>query len=154
MPFNQQKRRLEGDFRRDLATTSLEGSQIYGFEMAEKAVPKQPFSNYLAMANFGTSILGILFFTLLLIRRLLSTICLKKICCNCCKMSKKTSVMEQAKLAKKVDKHDNDLVDDIIEMLRVKTKLNMQNAMKKNEAPVELIDEQDMILETEERELL
>lgn len=69
-------------------------------------------------------------------------------------MSKKTSVMEQAKLAKKVDKHDNDLVDDIIEMLRVKTKLNMQNAMKKNEAPVELIDEQDMILETEERELL
>lgn len=68
-------------------------------------------------------------------------------------MNKKTSIMEQAKLAKKVDKHDNDLIDDIIEMLRYKRKQSVIKG-KAQEEPVELAEEQDMILETEERELL
>ena len=90
--------------------------------MSEKVIPKAKYSNYLALGNFATSILGILFISVLVIRRLLSTICMKRFFCNCCLMSKKTSIMEQAKLAKKVDKHDNDLVDDIIEMLRYKVR--------------------------------
>ena len=69
------------------------------------------------------------------------------------KGNKKTSIMEQAKLAKKVDKHDNDLIDDIIEMLRYKRKQSVIKG-KAQEEPVELAEEQDMILETEERELL
>lgn len=48
--------------------------------------------------------------------------------------------MEQAKLAKKVDKHDNDLVDDIIEMLRYKRRQSSLKT-KKPEEPVELAEE-------------
>lgn len=61
--------------------------------------------------------------------------------------------MEQAKLAKKIDKQDNDLVDDIIEMLRIKMRRDTIKSQQKQDV-VELVDEQDMILETEERELL
>lgn len=130
----------------------LETPEIYEFSMSEKVIPKAKYSNYLALANFITSILGIIFLTILIIRRLLSTECLKKFFCNCCLMSKKTSVMEQAKLAKKVDKADNDLIDDIIEMLRYKRKMSVGKG--KATEPVELVEEEDMILETEERELL
>jgi len=130
---------LEEDARRRQLETQGASPGIIPFDMSEKVIPKAKYSNYLALANFATSILGILFLSVLILRRLISTICLKQLCCNCCVMSKKTSVMEQAKLAKKVDKADNDLVDDIIEILRYKRKMSV--AKGKATEPVELVEE-------------
>lgn len=75
-------------------------------------------------------------------------------------MNKQISdVIEHAKLDKKAAKHDNDIMDDILEMLRARTKKNMAKAKGKG-AEVEAartlnaLEESQLIIETEERELL
>ena len=68
---------LEEDAIRRQLETQGANPNIIPFDMSEKVIPKAKYSNYLALANFSTSILGILFLSVLILRRLISTICLK-----------------------------------------------------------------------------
>lgn len=73
----------------------------------------------MARMNFLAVFFGMIATTLLLLRRFLSTRCIKRRCCRCCVMDKKVEdVVKHAKLDKKVEKMDNDLMDDILGLLR------------------------------------
>lgn len=66
--------------------------------------------------------------------------------------SKIYNLLEHAKLDKKAESHDNDLVDDIIDMLRRRRSTKKTDKGKQSDA--HSLEESQMVLDTEERQLL
>lgn len=88
-------------------------------DVPELPKPKGALFNLMAQINFGSTFVGMIFTTALLIRRLMSTSCIKNRGCRCCVMNKKVEdVVQHTKLDKKAAALDNDLMDDILGLLR------------------------------------